>query len=86
MKNEPQIQDLKYGLMVIDPTQKGEMLDILHFVGYWEQPTLSDAESLRTELMTDATFGLTDIAHRLEILPAPDYLVHEYLQILTDYE
>jgi len=80
MNNEQQIQDIKYGLIVIDPTQEGEMMDILHFVGYWEKPTLRDAESLREELMTDEEFGLTHIAHRLDILPAPDYIVQELLK------
>lgn len=68
----------KYGLMAIDPTQESEMMDILHFVGYWEEPKKSDADSLREELLTDEEFGLTEIAHRLNILPAPDYIVDEY--------
>ena len=68
----------KYGLMVIDPTQESEMMDILHFVGYWEEPKKSDADSLREELLTDEEFGLTEIAYRLDILPAPDYIVDEY--------
>ena len=56
---EPEIKDMKYGLMVIDPTKK-------------------DADLLREELMTDEEFGLTDIANRLDILPAPDYTVEEF--------
>ena len=75
---EPEIKDMKYGLMVIDPTQKDEMMDILHFVGYWNKPTKKDADLLREELMTDEEFGLTDIANRLDILPAPDYIVEEF--------
>lgn len=43
----------KYGLMVIDPVQESEMMDIIHFVGYWEEPKKSDADSLREELLTD---------------------------------
>jgi hypothetical protein len=80
MNNEPHVKDIKYGLIVVDPTQEGEMMNILHFVGYWEKPTLSDAESLREELMTDEEFGLTEIAHRLDILPAPDYIVQKLLK------
>jgi hypothetical protein len=78
MKMETEIKDMKFGLIVIDPTQEGEMMDILHFVGYWNKPTKKDADSLREELMTDEEFGLTEIAHRLDILPAPDYIVEEY--------
>ena len=80
MSKEHDIKDIKYGLMVIDPTQEGEMMDILHFVGYWNKPTKIDADSLREELMTDEEFGLTEIAHRLDILPAPDYIVQEFIK------
>jgi hypothetical protein len=73
------IKDIKYGLMVIDPTQEGDMLDIIHFVGYWSKPTPIDAQNLREELMSDEEFGLTEIAHRLDILPAPDYIVKEFI-------
>ena len=75
---------IKYGLIVVDPVQEGEMLDILHFVGYWECPTLVDVNSLREELMTDEEFGLTHIAHRLDILPAPSYIVEEYRKIMGE--
>jgi len=68
----------KYGLMVIDPTQETDMMDIIHFVGYWKEPRKSDADALREELMSDEEFGLTEIAHRLDILPAPDYIVEVY--------
>lgn len=77
--NNFDIKDIKYGLIVIDPTQEEEMMDILHFVGYWNKPTKKDADSLRQELMTDEEFGLTKIAHRLDILPAPDYIVEQYI-------
>ena len=80
-------KEIKYGLIVIDPTQKGDMMDILHFVGYWNKPTKKDAESLREELMVDEEFGLTEIAHRLDILPCPDYLLKEFVNdIIENYE
>ena len=80
MSKEVNPKDIKYGLMVIDPTQEGEMMDIIHFVGYWEEPSKEDADQLREELMTDEEFGLTEIAHRLDILPAPDYIVEEIMK------
>jgi hypothetical protein len=80
--NEP----FKYGLIVVDPTQESDMLDILHFVGYWVEPKLKDAQSLREELMTDEEFGLTHIAHRVDILPAPEYVVQEYIKIYKQNE
>ena len=80
MSKELNPKDIKYGLIVIDPTQESEMMDIIHFVGYWEEPTKEDALSLREELMIDEEFGLTEIAHRLDILPAPDYIVEEFMK------
>ena len=81
---EQDIKDIKYGLIVVNPIQEGDMLDILHFVGYWEKPTKKDVDSLRQELMTDEEFGLTEIAHLVDILPAPDYIVEEYIGYLED--
>ena len=89
MSNEQQelpVKDIKYGLIVIDPLQEGDMLDILHFVGYWNKPAKNDADSLREELMTDESFGLTEIAHRLNILPAPDYIVKHYIENIVENE
>jgi hypothetical protein len=86
MSKELNPKDIKYGLMVVDPTQESEMLDILHFVGYWNKPNKQDAESLREELMTDKEFGLTEIAHRLDILPAPDYIVKKYIKDIESYD
>jgi hypothetical protein len=80
MKQQHNPKDIKYGLMVVDPNQEGEMLDIIHFVGYWEKPTNLDADSLRKELMTDEEFGLTEIADRLDILSAPDHIVEKYVK------
>jgi hypothetical protein len=74
------VKDIRYGLMVIDPEQEGEMKDILHFVGYWKEPNKNDASQLREELMTDEEFGLTEIASRLVILPAPEYIIKEFIK------
>lgn len=84
MNKEPSPKDIKYGLIVVDPNQEGEMLDIIHFVGYWNKPTKVDADSLRKELMTDEEFGLTEIAHRLDILPAPDDIVQEFVKQIRE--
>ena len=87
MSNDQQNpKDIKYGLIVIDPTQEGDMLDILHFCGYWKEPTKEDADSLREELISDEEFGLTEIAHRLDILPAPDYIIKHYIENIVENE
>lgn len=87
MNKELDPREIKYGLIVIDPTQEEENLDILHFCGYWDKPTKTDAEHLREELMNDESFGLTEIAYRLDILPCPDYILKQYLEeIRENYE
>jgi len=73
-------KDIKFGLIAIDPEQEGDMKDVLHFCGYWHQPTLVEAEDLKRELAEDPEFGLTDIAHRLEIIPAPDHIIQEFIK------
>ena len=75
-----EIKDIKYGLIAIDPEQEGEMKDILHFCGYWNEPKKEDAESLLEELKTDEEFGLTDIAHRLVIIRCPEELIKEFIK------
>lgn len=83
------LRDIKYGLMVIDPEtldESTDTLEIVHFVGYWNEPTLDDANSLREELRTDEEFGLTEIADRLEIYPAPDEVVESHVELLIGGE
>jgi hypothetical protein len=78
--------DIKYGLIVVDPTEEDEMLTILHFCGYWNEPTQADADALRQELAEDPEFGLTDIAHRLTIFPAPDDILQHFISDIDEDE
>lgn len=75
------IKDIKYGLIVIDPNQEGDFKDIIHFVGYWEEPTKEDAQHLYEELKTDEEFGLTKIIDNLVILPASEEIVEIYVNM-----
>jgi hypothetical protein len=84
--NNYNIKDIKYGLIAVDPTQEGDMKDILHFCGYWDKPSKEDAESLLEELKTDEGFGLTDIADRLVIIPAPEDIIEHYLSNIENEE
>jgi hypothetical protein len=80
---EENLENIKYGLIAIDPTEEGEDLTVFHFCGYWDEPDEIDAQSLLDELKTDEEFGLTDIADRLVIIPAPEYLVDEFRATMT---
>jgi hypothetical protein len=84
MNNE--LKTITHGLIAIDPeNEKDGMVNIEHFVGYWAEPTPECAEHLREELKTDKTFGLTEIADRLVILPAPEDII-EYYKNIEDEE
>lgn len=70
------MEKFKYGIMVIDPQKVSEDgYEVIHFVGYWEEPKDADIINLREELRNNPEFGLTDIIDRLEMYPAtPDCL------------
>lgn len=64
------IMEINHGLVV-----KTENGDIVHFVGYDEQPTLEDAENLYHELNHDESFGLAKIIDSLSIEVADEETV-----------
>lgn len=80
MNDTPELSTIKYGLIVVDPDTADDdgMMDIIHFVGFWDEPTSIDIESLRKELGEDEEFGLCEIIDRLVILPAPSEIVDLY--------
>lgn len=70
---------INYGIIVINPEEVvDEEIEILHFCGYENEPKQIDYESLRKELKEDKEFGLTEIADKLELLPAPQEIVEYY--------
>ena len=86
MNKEYNVRDIKYGLVAIDPTQEGDMKTVLHFCGYIEQPGENELRSFMNELKTNKTFGLTEIADRLDYLAAPEDLIEMYVQQLIENE
>jgi hypothetical protein len=76
-EKERDLGNITHGLMVLDPgtlTEEG-MIDIVHFVGYWNEPTEHDIEHLSEELANDSEFGLTEISDRLVIEIAPQEVI-----------
>ena len=78
--NDLDVKDIKYGLLAIDPREEGVSKTVLHFCGYWTEPGKEDAEALWEELKTDESFGLSDIAEHLVIVPCPADLVQEFIK------
>ena len=71
-------EDIKYGLMVINPDQDPVDMDVLHFCGYANKPGEVEVAALREELLTDEEFGLTKHMDKLVILEAPEYIVEYF--------
>lgn len=71
--------DINYGLVI-----RNEHGEVIHFVGYSEEPTVEDAEVLKSELRTDPEFGLQNIIDELAIEVADDETVNLFKEyVLT---
>lgn len=77
---------IKFGLMALypDPLVESEELEILHFCGYEQKPGSNEIKHLHEELKSDESFGLTNIADKLVILPAPEDIVEQYRLIIEN--
>ena len=74
--------EIKYGLIVLSQKDlEKDIYEILHFVGYDEEPTDLNIEQLRDELKTDESFGLTGMWDDLIIIRASEETVEEYREI-----
>lgn len=78
--DEPNLNfDIKYGLIVLNRKDIEEgIYEILHFVGYEEEPTDKDIELLKDELKEDKSLGLSGLGENLIIIHASDETVEEY--------
>jgi hypothetical protein len=78
----PTIETLTHGLVVVDKRKmeasKDGMVNVLHFCGYWREPTQEDVNSLMHELATTPEFGVMDIIEHIGIYDATPELVEEY--------
>lgn len=74
----------KYGFMVVSPEvaekKQGTFDDILHFVGYEEEPTKDDFDALTLELETDEEFELA--GKPFVILEAPEMIVTFFREVV----
>jgi len=78
------MEKFTHGVMVIDPKNPNEdgTIPVIHFVGYWSEPSGDDVYALYEEFKTDEELGLTETIDELEIVRAtPDAL--EYFNNLN---
>jgi len=61
-----------HGIMVLNVKRTTENGDypVVHFVGYWEEPTKEDIEHIKNELKNDPAFRFRDIFDELEFFAA----------------
>ena len=81
------MEKFKYGIIGVNPNKPNEndTLEILHFVGYWEEPNEDDVLELWEELKNTEEFGLQDQIDEIELIPATD-VVLEYYNNTVDWD
>lgn len=74
------MEKFTHGIIAVNPTKPDENdnLEVLHFVGYWTEPTEEDVLSLWKELNEDEEFGLKNQIDEIELIPAPEDIVEIY--------
>ena len=70
----------KYGLIVVNLDEIDDNGDtkVIHFAGYYNEPTDEDAILLRKELGEDEDFGLSQRIDELTISEAPEEIIEFY--------
>ena len=80
------MEKFTYGIMVTNPDKPNDdgSIPVVHFVGYWTEPSKEDVLGLIDELHTDKEFGLIEIADTLDYLPATQEVI-DYMNLNTNY-
>lgn len=71
------MEKFTHGVMAINPNNKDENddLEILHFVGYWNEPDEDDVIEIWEILKNDNTFTSNHNIDEVELIPAPEEIV-----------
>ncbi len=75
---------VRYGIVAAQKGEEPGTIDVLHFCGYEEKPTMEDFMLLRQELATDPEFELTDIIDELTLQEASPEMVEYYGSIIPE--
>jgi len=73
--------DITHGIASVRKMEGLNEIEVLHFCGYFEKPSVADYESLLRELEEDPEFGLA--GKKFELIEAPQDLID---QVKRDYE
>lgn len=83
------MEKFTHGIMVVKPSEANEFgVPVVHFVGYWNEPTIVDVDSLVDELSTDVKFGLIEdqLNGLLEYYPATEEILNYYNEEVKKHE
>jgi len=71
------MEKFTHGIMVTNPDKPNPdgSIPVMHFVGFWSEPSDEDVLGVIDEVMTDTEYGLTEIANTLDYLPATQELI-----------
>lgn len=74
MKSEDKtIQDITHGIVAVRRDEKRNEIHVLHFCGFFEEPSAASYDDLRRELEEDAEFGLA--GQEFELIPATEEMI-----------
>ena len=74
MKSEDKtIQDITHGIVAVRRDVKKNEIQVLHFCGFFEEPSAASYDDLRRELEEDPEFGLVD--QEFELIAATDDMI-----------
>lgn len=84
MNNMENIEEFTHGIMAVNPNRPDEdgNIEILHFVGYWEEPNEDDIIGLWEELKENEEFGMQEHVDEIELRPAPMEIVEYYNSVV----
>lgn len=74
---DKKVQDITHGIVAVRRDDKKNEMYVLHFCGFFEEPSAADYDSLRKELEEDPEFGLTD--QEFELIAATPQML-EYVK------
>lgn len=60
-----------------NPNEDGT-IPVVHFVGYWEEPSENDVYGLYNELKTDEELGFVDTIDELDLVPASQDVLNHF--------
>ncbi len=74
MKSEHKtIQDITHGIVAVRRDVKQNEIQVLHFCGYFEEPSAAAYDDLRRELEEDAEHGL--VGQEFELIAATQEMI-----------